>query len=399
MNQIELGTILHMEKGKKPKKQSIEMADGFLPYVDIKAFEKGIVDSYASPEKCVLCDDGDLLIVCDGSRSGLTGRAIKGVVGSTLSKISADGLTIEYLRYFIQSKYTLLNTQKKGTGTPHLNAQILKQSKLIVPPLPEQERIVARIEELFSELDKAVETLKTTKQQLSVYRQAVLKEAFNGNLTKWWREKNDKLYSFNMVSILDLIKKNKNALKAGPFGSSLKKDCYVENGYKVYGQEQVIAGNENIGNYFIDEKKYDELKTCQIAPNDILISLVGTVGKVLILSQNCTPGIINPRLIKISIDESIMLTKYFKYYFECGYLKSLYKNKAHGATMDVLNLNIIKELPFIVCDIEEQKVIIKEIEARMSTCDSIEKTVDTALQQAEAMRQSILKQAFEGKLI
>lgn len=397
--EYELGTILHMEKGKKPKKQSTEMADDFLPYVDIKAFEKGIVDSYASPEKCVLCDDGDLLIVCDGSRSGLTGRAIKGVVGSTLSKISVDGLTTEYLRYFIQSKYTLLNTQKKGTGTPHLNAQILKQSKLIVPPLPEQERIVARIEELFSELDKAVETLKTTKQQLAVYRQAVLKEAFEGNLTKWWREKNDKPYSFNMVSILDLVKKNKNALKAGPFGSSLKKDCYVENGYKVYGQEQVIAGNENIGNYFIDGKKYDELKTCQIAPNDILISLVGTVGKVIILSQNCTPGIINPRLIKISIDESIMLAKYFKYYFECGYLKSLYKNKAHGATMDVLNLNIIKELPFIVCDIEEQKVIIKEIEARMSTCDSIEKTVDTALQQAEALRQSILKQAFEGELI
>lgn len=113
MNQVELGTILHMEKGKKPQKQSKEIEDGFLPYVDIKAFEKGIIDSYASPEKCVLCDDGDLLIVCDGSRSGLTGRAIKGVVGSTLSKISADGLTAEYLRYFIQSKYTLLNTQKK----------------------------------------------------------------------------------------------------------------------------------------------------------------------------------------------------------------------------------------------------------------------------------------------
>lgn len=398
LNQIELGTILHMEKGKKPKKQSKEIEDGFLPYVDIKAFEKGIVDSYASPEKCVLCDDGDLLIVCDGSRSGLTGRAIKGVVGSTLSKISADGLTTEYLRYFIQSKYTLLNTQKKGTGTPHLNAQILKESKLIVPPLPEQERIVTRIEELFSKLDKAVETLRTTKQQLAVYRQSVLKEAFEGNLTKWWREKNNKPYSFNSVSILDLVKKNKNSLKAGPFGSSLKKDCYVDSGYKVYGQEQVIAGNENIGNYFIDRKKYDELKTCQIAPNDILLSLVGTVGKVLILSPNCAPGIINPRLIKVSIDESIMLAKYFKYYFECGYLKSLYKNKAHGATMDVLNLNIIKELPFIVCDIEEQKVIIKEIETRMSTCDSIEKTVDTALQQAEAMRQSILKQAFEGAL-
>ena len=126
MSHIELGSILHIEKGKKPKRQQTEMAEGLLPYVDIKAFEKGIIDNYASPEKCLLCEDGDLLIVCDGSRSGLTGRAVKGVVGSTLSKIYADGLTTEYLQYFIQSKYVLLNTRKKGTGTPHLNAEILR---------------------------------------------------------------------------------------------------------------------------------------------------------------------------------------------------------------------------------------------------------------------------------
>lgn len=343
---------------------------------------------------------GTVLFTKSGASLLLNQRAILKspmyVVSHIGCMIPNTAITSDWLYYYMRQ--VDFAHYAHATTLPSIKLTTLKEFEIPVPPLPEQERIVARIEELFSGLDKAVETLKTTKQQLAVYRQAVLKEAFEGNLTKWWREKNDKPYSFNMVSILDLVKKNKNALKAGPFGSSLKKDCYVENGYKVYGQEQVIAGNENIGNYFIDGKKYDELKTCQIAPNDILISLVGTVGKVLILSQNCTPGIINPRLIKISIDESIMLAKYFKYYFECGYLKSLYKNKAHGATMDVLNLNIIKELPFIVCDIEEQKVIIKEIEARMSTCDSIEKTVDTALQQAEAMRQSILKQAFEGRL-
>ena len=78
----------------------------------------------------------------------------------------------------------MLNKQKKGTGTPHLNAEILKLSIIPVPSLPEQDRIVTRIEELFSELDKAVETLQATKKQLAVYRQAVLKEAFSGNLTQ-----------------------------------------------------------------------------------------------------------------------------------------------------------------------------------------------------------------------
>ena len=93
-----------------------------------------------------------------------------------------------------------------------------------------------------------------------------------------------------------------------------------------------------------------------------------------------------------------MLPLFFKYYFESGYLRALYKEKAHGATMDVLNMGMIKELPFAWCPIDEQKEVMFGIESRMSLCDNIEQTVDTALQQAEAMRQSILKKAFEGEL-
>lgn len=275
--------------------------------------------------------------------------------------------------------------------------QYVEKEDLSIPSIDEQQRIVSRIEELFSSLDNAVETLQKTKEQLTVYRQAVLKEAFEGRLTKAFREKNN-FSDWKIISITQVISSRKNALKAGPFGSSLKKECYVPTGYKVYGQEQVIAGNENIGAYYIDKDKYQELISCAIAPHDILISLVGTVGKVLVLSDDCLPGIINPRLIKVTLDEKIMVPYFFKYYFESAYLRSLYKEKAHGATMDVLNMGMIKELPFPICDVKEQFQVIKEIESRMSVCDSIEQTVNTALLQAEAMRQSVLKEAFEGRL-
>ena len=269
--------------------------------------------------------------------------------------------------------------------------------KISIPPLPEQERIVARIEELFSQLDAGVETLKKTKAQLAVYRQAVLKEAFEGRLTHQYREENC-LPGWRTIGIIQAVVQRKNAIKAGPFGSALKKECYVPHGYKVYGQEQVISGDENMGDYYINEEKYQELISCSISAHDVLISLVGTVGKVLVLSDNCLPGIINPRLIKVTLDEKIMIPSFFKYYFESAYLKSLYKEKAHGATMDVLNMGMIKELPFPICDIKEQVQVIAEIESRLSVCDSIEQTVDAALLQAEAMRQSILKKAFEGEV-
>ncbi len=381
MNQVELGTILHMEKGKKPQKQSKEIEDGFLPYVDIKAFEKGIIDSYASPEKCVLCDDGDLLIVCDGSRSGLTGRAIKGVVGSTLSKISADGLTAEYLRYFIQSKYTLLNTQKKGTGTPHLNAQILKQSKLIIPSLPEQERIVARIEELFSELDKAVETLKTTKQQLAVYRQAVLKEAFSGHET--W----DK-YQFS-----DLMSEVRN-------GYGLKPDDSGE--YRILKISAVRPLNLDLTESRLNKTKFSDENT--IKENDILFTRYNGsreyVGICAVVPALTEPYAYPDKLIKCRPkDQNSFHSKFLAYYMSQGdarkYLRS--KIKTTSGQNGIAGADIKKTIVYLP-NTEVQFKIVAEIETKLSVCDSIEKTVDTALQQAEAMRQSILKQAFEGRL-
>lgn len=382
MKQIELGTILHMEKGKKPKKQSKEMVDGFLPYVDIKAFEKGIVDSYASQEKCVLCDNGDLLIVCDGSRSGLTGRAIKGVVGSTLSKISADGLTTEYLRYFIQSKYTLLNTQKKGTGTPHLNVQILKESKLFVPPLLEQERIVARIEELFSELDKAVETLKTTKQQLSVYRQAVLKEAFEGDYPKT---------------------PLKNISKAMS-GYAFKSKKYIADG------QYVVVKIGNVKQFKFDfsrdltktnEIDGDILKKYLLKKGDCLITLTGSRGKrdygfvSMITNQN--NYLLNQRVAALRFNLDKALPEFYQYYLSSfDYRNQFFSYETGNVGQGNVGIKALTD-PIVACpSLEQQKRIVLDIEACMSTCDSIEEAVDTALQQAEAMRQSILKQAFEG---
>ena len=142
---IEFGAISHIKKGKKPLRQIDKPQDGYRPYVDIEAFETGNIKMYTDGEKCLPCKAGDILIVCDGSRSGFVGKAIDGYVGSTLAIISADGMSQEYLYYFLQGKYALLNTKKKGTGTPHLDANILNKQKLVVPSLEEQKRVVARI--------------------------------------------------------------------------------------------------------------------------------------------------------------------------------------------------------------------------------------------------------------
>ena len=381
MERVLLGNILHMEKGRKPIKQIKESQIGFLPYVDIKAFERGIVDNYATTEKSLLCEDGDLLIVCDGSRSGLTGKAIKGVVGSTLAKISADGLSTEYLRYFIQSIYTLLNTQKKGTGTPHLNADLMKKAEIIVPPLPEQERIVARIEELFSQLDNGVETLKKTKQQLAVYRQAVLKEAFEGN----WDYYKAKELCYFITKGTTPSKSEQLATGEIPF-------------IKVYNLTFTTELDFSIEPTYVSRNVHRGLLSRSIVyPNDVLMNIVGPpMGKVSIVPNTYPEWNINQAIARFRCGEKLN-NKFLAYYL--GFSGTVEKMKSMAkATAGQFNLTleICRNIEIPLPPIIEQCEIVAKIESKLSICDSIEQTIDTALQQAEALRQSILKKAFEG---
>ena len=307
----------------------------------------------------------------------------------------------DYLYYVLNSNqvYSQFSSLAKGSTVKNLNISAVQQVEIPLPPLETQHAIVSKIEELFSELDKGIAELKTAQQQLKTYRQSVLKSAFEGKLTNENVKDGELPDGWEMVLITDLAEKDKNSLKAGPFGSSLKKEFYTPSGYKIYGQEQVISGNPYYGDYYINEKKFQELYSCRVKPLDILISLVGTVGKVLLLPHNCEEGIINPRLIKISLNKDIYSPQFFKYYFESSYVKSFYKAETRGTTMDVLNLGIIKTIPFPKPSIVEQNQIVQEIESRLSVTDNLEFVIRNSIEKAEALRQSILKKAFEGKLL
>lgn len=327
----------------------------------------------------MLCNDGDLLIVCDGARSGLLGKAIKGYVGSTLARIDVDeSVNPDYLYYFIQGKYTQLNTNMKGSGTPHLNQQLLKSFEIFLPSLEEQERIVSRIEELFSQLDSGVETLKKTKEQLTVYRQTVLKEAFAFESSKF----------VEISSIVDDI-------RIGPFGTMLHKSDYIENGIPVINPQHIknlsIVENKKVS---VSDEKAEELSTYQLRYNDIIMGRRGEMGRTAAISmreQNwiCGTGSILFRL-KPEYDAAfyaqILASPDVVHYLE---------EHATGTTMKNLNEDIVKHIPVPKITKEMQSKITNGLEEKLSVCDSIEETIGVALLEAEALRQSILKQTFD----
>ncbi len=286
---------------------------------------------------------------------------------------------------------------KKGTGTTFkaISGDVIRNTKLHLPPLPEQHRIVAKIEELFSSLDRGIESLKTAQQQLKIYRQSVLKWAFEGKLTNKNVKEGELPEGWKWLKLDDVV----DEFVRGPFGGSLKKECFVPKGYKVYEQKNAIYQSTELGKYFINENKFKELIRFKVKPYDFIVSCSGTIGKLFMIPEKAPKGIINQALLIIRINRDLLLEKFFMHLFTSSFFQRLIIKDAKGTAM--LNLAGVKDMklvPVLLPPIREQQAIVAEIESRLSVCDKIEESIEQSLKQAEALRQSILKKAFEGKL-
>ena len=221
----------------------------------------------------------------------------------------------------------------------HIYPKDIQRIEIPLPPLEVQRELVAEIEEYQSVMDGA---------------RAVVDN---------WRPRVDVDPNWPVAGISDLVADVPYGFKAGPFGSSLKKDCYVPAGYKIYGQEQVIRGDPTFGDYYIDEEKYHELESCKVRAGDVLVSLVGTYGKTMIVPDDYEPGIINPRLVKITLDRQKMLPGFFAHLFTQEQTVSQLRSISHGGTMNILSVQALRRLRVPVPSVETQRAIVAEIEA------------------------------------
>jgi type I restriction enzyme S subunit len=397
-----LGDVCAYSKGKMPKVLKEEKSKNCsIPYINIKAFEKGIFAEYTDGEKCNLCNDDDLLIVWDGARCGLIGKAKKGAVGSTLMKIlPKENIYKEYLYHFISSKFWTLNTKPRGVGIPHIEPSLLWNFELVLPPLPEQQAIVSKIEELLSELENGKQQLRTAQEQLKIYRQSLLKGAFEGKLTNKKIKDGELPKGWKWVKIEIFLSDKKKGMATGPFGTMLKTSEHQPDGVPVLGIENIGEGVFQMPNkIFVTNEKAIELKNFRVQENDIIISRSGTVGEICLLPKRMENSIISTNLIRVRLNQNIVFPKYFVYLFQGGKVRQQVFDLCKGSSRVFLNQTILNSLSFPYCSIEEQKLIVDELESKLTVCDKIEETISQSLLQAETLRQSILKRAFEGRLV
>lgn len=373
-----------------------------------------------------------------------------------LPEIMLPHFSLYYLSFALQS----LKYEGRGTTISGITKKQLKDTKLPIPPLSEQRRIVAKIEELFSELDRGIECLRISRIQLDVYRQALLKNAFQGKLSADWREENrvNRETSETLLNQIERerednyqqqVKEWKSAISIwekggkegakpkkptkqkyvehndeslpelpegwvwqclgnlntvifdGPFGSNLKTSDYVSSGVRVIRLEN-IGYREFIDEKksFITEEKYELLKKHTVASGDIIFSSFVTDGvRTVILPKNIERAVNKADCFCIRLYGTTTQNSFLEAFLNTQAVYKRIESEIHGIGRPRINTTQLKNIAVPVCSIREQSYIVEQLSEKLSFVANLKEEIDKQIEKSDALRQSILKIAFSGMLV
>ena len=297
-----------------------------------------------------------------------------------------DNESSRYFLFFLQSPSFIswLKDQLQGVNIPFINkSKLLSFNHYPKCLLATQQAIVSKIEELFSELDKGIENLRTAQQQLKTYRQAVLKWAFVND-------------SFKRFILKDVTEK----IQIGPFGTQLHKEDYIEDGIPLINPTHIKGGFITADiSFSILKSKRDSLPNYILKEGDVIMGRRGEMGRCGLVTKKEVGWFCGTGSLYYRPDVKKVNPVFLYYNLSSQSVKKYLDDNAGGTTMANLNLKIVNDIPILLPSIIEQNKIVLEIESRLSVADKMEESIIQSLQQAEGLRQSILKKAFEGKLI
>jgi type I restriction enzyme S subunit len=281
----------------------------------------------------------------------------------------------EFLLFFLYSDWFREELTGAGHGAAQQNVSTkdLIEIQLPVPPLPEQKRIVGILAEANAE-----KNLQNARALFESHLQSV--------------------FTQRGVGWVDTPLGNVCGFVRGPFGGSLKKSIFVADGYAVYEQQHAIYNQFDDVRYFIDEAKFREMKRFELLPNDLIMSCSGTMGRVAIVPKGIKRGIINQALLKLTPTAKISCT-FLKSWMESEAFQDALKEYSGGAAIqNVASVKILKEIRVPLPSIKEQERVVDKLDALSAETQRLEAIYKQKLAALEALKKSLLHQAFSGHL-
>ena len=397
----ELGELLLYEQPTKYIVKSTDYDDSYA--TPVLTAGKSFILGYTSEEDGLYPQDGLPVIIFDDFTTSSKYVDFPFKVKSSAMKILIPNTELVLPKYIF---YRMQLIQFDHSTHKRYWIQQYSKLKVTIPDIDEQKRVVREIEERLSHLDNGEQMLQKTKQQLDVYRQAVLKEAFNGRFTENFHvaisEELQWATNEEIESLPDIPKEWKyiSLHRLGELGRGRSKHRprndvkLFENGkYPFLQTGEIKAAGKYITEY---SKMYGEfgLKQSKLwAKGTLCITIAANIAETAFLGIDaCFPDSV------VGFTPSTLVNPmYIKYFIESQKLRLW--AFAPATAQKNINLDTLEKLIVPYCDIVEQNLVVEEIEERMSVCDNIEKAVENVLQQLKAMRQSILKTAFEERLM
>lgn len=198
---------------------------------------------------------------------------------------------------------------------------------------------------------------------------------------------------WEVMPIKYVLEQSNEGIKIGPFGSALTGKVSTEHPVRVYGQWNVVGKDFNAGKNFVTEETYHELSSYQISANDILISMMGTVGKCAIIPETADKGIMDSHIVKIRLDQNKVLPEYFYYIYDkdCSkvIIEQIQCNK-RGSIMDGLNSSLIKNFVITLPPLSEQRTIASYLDQKVGQIDALISEKGKMVEDLKAYRSSLI---------
>lgn len=397
-----LGDLFEFKGGGTPNKKNPDYWGGDIPWASVKDIksqyltntidsitEKGLSESASN-----LALPGNLVLLT---------RILPGKVAIVKNMVAvnqdckivmpADYVNIDWAYYLFRATEREFINRASGTTVLGIRLNDVNDIPVALPPLEEQHRIVAKIETLFSELDKGIEALKTAREQLKVYRQAVLKHAFEGKLTAHWREEN-----------------RVGEWKTAKLGEQLSFLTSGSRGWAAFyaneGDIFIRAQNLKRDRLDLDDVAYVKLpvksegKRTRVRTGDLLITITGAnVTKTGYVTNDLGTAYVSQHVALCRPVEA-MDTEFLYWYLiaEVAGRRQL-NDFAYGAGKPGLNLDNIRSVDVLFPEIDEQRQVVQKIKELLSVEENVTFSIDAELIRIETLRQSILKKAFSGQLV
>lgn len=323
-----------------------------------------------------------LSIVKDGSGVGRVTKmdAYTSVIGTLQYLLPKEEIDLDYLNYTLMSvdfkKYVA------GAAIPHIYFKDYKNEPFLWMPLPEQQRIVSILDEAFAAISKAKtnaeQNLNNTNELFENYLQSVFENPKDNWEKKKWGD------------LCDFVR--------GPFGGSLKKSIFKEDGYVVYEQKHAIHDHFNQLRYFIDEGKFNEMIRFEVKAGDIIMSCSGvTLGRVAIVPEGIKRGIINQALLKLTPKKNVSV-HFLKHWLRSNiFQKIIFEYSGGAAIPNVPSAKILKDILIPFPSLKEQEKVVREIELMKSKTKKLETIYQNKINDLEELKKSVLQKAFAGK--